>query len=443
MSGLERGAQDKRNTMWPELVRYCDKMESPPDMLTDWLVVNNREQSLVERQLIKNGQPHHVLGKEYASVKRWSHITKLELLLKGCQESSLPYVATMDAFDVTYGGPLASLRLALDDKPLLISADIMTWPRNAPSREKINAGVWIGRRDYMVQWLQKAVAASKTRADVKNDQYWYLALHDKEWIIDYERKYIQTELRPKFVQNDWVKAARLINLRWRADRLQASVKQYEHWPFVLPERFEAIDGKGHGTKGCRLSHMGVIQQTQELGLPHVFILEDDFVLAPRFTERISLFLEAVPDDWDILWIGGHHNRRPTVINEQVSKVVKCVNCHAYVVRANMYQVLLDYWGDPVREHRHIDNEFQSQQSKYNIYCPTNFLVGQAGGTKSNISWKTRQRTDFWSAIDNEIERPKDRVDRAREERLGTRVVGQRVQAEKTKPLPTQKKCCGG
>lgn len=416
ISGLERGRQDKRNTMWDEIVRWATSLDIPPDPLTDVIVINNKAQSVVEKQLIKNNQPHMVFGQQHKEVRKWSHIFKLELLLEAAKLSTKPYIATMDAFDVVYSGCLIPFRESLGDKKMHVSADIMKWPPDSPGKEKINAGVWIAEREYAISWLEKAVAASKTRKDVKNDQYWYIALFDAEnQKIDYGRDFVQTEIRPQFVKNDFIKYCRLINLKHRTDRWAECKKQFNDFPFIIPERFEALKG-WCGMDGCKKSHMQVIREAQALEKEHVFILEDDFVLCPNFTQRISLFLEKVPDDWDILWIGGYHNKRPTPINDYVSKVERCVNCHAYIVRDRMYQPLLDFWSGIGNQH--IDNTFQYEMPKYNIYCPKNFLIGQAGGLLSDISGQKREKTNFWSKVDEEIHYIPDRIDLARKERLG-------------------------
>lgn len=397
-----RPAPGNRNTMWPQISRWCCSLSISPCPDIDVLIVNTKSQRTVEKQLIANGQSHIVLGQNEKNIKRWTHTRKLELLLDGCQRSTKPYLCTMDAFDCVYSGDLSALISGLGDKQMLLSADVSHWPSNSPGKEKINSGCWLAKREYAIRWLTQAVAAAGNNPTIKNDQYWYNALYDPEHcLIDYDRMYIQTELRPKYVFNDFFSSVRCINLDKRPDRWERCVAQYEQWPFALPERFAAIDGTGHGRAsgmlGCKLSHMQVIQEAQERGDASVFTLEDDFELCDSFTNHISLFLDHVPDDWDVLWVGGIHNRRPIQINNYVSRVRQAVNCHAYVVRDSMYQTMLDFWSG-IGNH-HIDNTFQHEQQKYHVYCPTDFLIGQRGGTKSNISGGFRHTTKFWSGFD--------------------------------------------
>ncbi len=378
------------------------------------LVPNTKATSLIERQLYENGQPYGVVGKcPECRDKAWSHIKKMEVLLKGCQATREPYVAAMDAFDVCCSGSLSVLKEALRGKQMLLSADHMKWPVNSPGDEKINAGVWFGRTDYVTGWLEKAVAAVPSHPKVVNDQFYYHLLFDPEnQRIDYGREFIQTELRPVNIVNDWVKSAYLINLERRADRLRHCRRELEQWPFLTPRIFVGVDGKAHGKSGrwgCQQSHCGVLKAAMEAGDEHVFVLEDDFTLCPGFTEKIAWFLNHVPEDWEILWIGGCHTRKPEMVGKGITRATAAINCHGYVVRNTAMQRLYDFWIGLNGEH--IDNAFKHHMKEYKVYCPENFLIGQVGQTQSDISGRVRERTDFWSAHNPPRDRRAERLKR--------------------------------
>ena len=139
---------------------------------------------------------------------------------------------------------------------MLLSADHMKWPVNSPGDEKINAGVWFGRTDYVTGWLEKAVAAVPSHPKVVNDQFYYHLLFDPEnQRIDYGREFIQTELRPVNIVNDWVKSAYLINLERRADRLRHCRRNWSNGRF--------------SRRGYSLGWMARSRQVRTVGLPAI------------------------------------------------------------------------------------------------------------------------------------------------------------------------------
>ena len=73
-----------------------------------------------------------------------------------------------------------------------------------------------------------------------------------------------------------------INLEKRKDRLLQI--ENELTTYDLPfERFEAIEMKP-GIVGCGYSHLAVLKEARERGLPNVLIFEDDFEFIVDKTE---------------------------------------------------------------------------------------------------------------------------------------------------------------
>lgn len=192
----------------------------------------------------------------------------------------------------------------------------------------------------------------------------------------------------------------VINLDRRPDRRATFIDRFlregEGWPFANPMRFPAIDGQrvpkpawfpySAGGWGCTKSHLAVYEQALNAN-QDVFIFEDDAVFAEDAAERLPQFLAAVPDDWDMIYLGGSHHlnvtRPPVPVNDQVllARGVGC--CTAYGIRCEflrkVYPLLLEA---PPQIIDHVWCNLQLK-NEWKVYCPTKWIVGQAAG-KSDV-----------------------------------------------------------
>lgn len=183
----------------------------------------------------------------------------------------------------------------------------------------------------------------------------------------------------------------LINLKRRRDRLVNFRRQQIEigWPLPAVEVYEAIDGNlvgvpehytaGGGAWGCLRSHVSILERALMDELSSILILEDDVC----WDEVASLqaFLRDVPQDWDMLMLGGQHMESTLPVS---SSVVRCSNCqrtHAYAIRGGALKDLLGLW---YRCDTHIDHWMGPWQKHWKVYAPDPFVFGQAGG-RSDIS----------------------------------------------------------
>lgn len=200
--------------------------------------------------------------------------------------------------------------------------------------------------------------------------------------------------------------AHVINLTRRPERWAAFRKRLPgDWPLPPIERFEAIDGKEvappawwrstSGAWGCRCSHVAVLERAMQMGAEVSWIFEDDAVFCRHFAERFRAFLAIVPSDWDMIYLGGEllHRRkhRPQVVRDGVLRPFNVNRQHAYAVRAKAFEALHVHLHDFANWHRkgntdhHVGTLHESR--RLNVYCPAEFLVGQAAG-RSDIDRKT-------------------------------------------------------
>jgi hypothetical protein len=204
-----------------------------------------------------------------------------------------------------------------------------------------------------------------------------------------------------------------INLDRRPDRWERFCGQIPtDWPFAKIQRFPAIDGRqvsppswwkaGAGAWGCYRSHLTLIEQAINRGARSVLLFEDDAIFDRDFTSKCLTFLKSLPDDWGMIYLGGQHLKvkdvAPVRINDQVFRPFNVNRTHAYALRG---RTLIDVYQHLCRTdwHRnhHIDHHLGlfHQAGQYPVYCPVEWLVGQAAG-QSNISGRTHSER-FWPA----------------------------------------------
>jgi len=218
---------------------------------------------------------------------------------------------------------------------------------------------------------------------------------------------------------DWFDRVYVINCAHRPDRLEETKRHLEEtgmanndWVIYYP----AIIGdwttcpadwqSGRGAWGCLRSHQRILEdvihtrdQRNQLTVGNVLILEDDVIFRENALENLNTFMEAVPDDWGQIYLGGQHRRDITSTDSPHVVVGNSVNrTHAYAVNAPTLTSLyrhISYATDYRNTNKHIDHQLElaHRRKDWPVYCPTNWIAGQRAGS-SNISGKTND-TQFW------------------------------------------------
>ncbi len=184
----------------------------------------------------------------------------------------------------------------------------------------------------------------------------------------------------------------VLNLVRRPDRLSEFFRQInlQSWPFKIPEVFEAIDGSrlpvpynwkdGGGAWGCMQSHRHVLERAIIEGVESLLVLEDDAAFKASFAADAVKFLRNVPSDWDGLMLGGQ-SFDARLVMPGIRRCFNCQRTHAYAVRGQYMRDLYQHW---CSTSGHCDHRMGEIQSRYKIYAPEPFLVGQTDG-RSDIS----------------------------------------------------------
>ena len=187
--------------------------------------------------------------------------------------------------------------------------------------------------------------------------------------------------------------------RW--EQFQARLPK--DWPFPAAERFSAIDGEvsnpepwwsvGKAAWGCYQSHLQIIEHCLAEGIESCLILEDDAICCEAFSQLATTFMNSLPSDWQMVYLGGQHlatkEHPPVRVNANVYIPYDVNRTHAYAIRGRSAMMRLrrhltnhDSW----QSGHHIDHHLGQLVSRreFPVYCPLRWLVGQDEG-KSSIS----------------------------------------------------------
>lgn len=146
-----------------------------------------------------------------------------------------------------------------------------------------------------------------------------------------------------------------------------------------------------GGFGCTRSHARVLEDALMDEVGSVLVLEDDAVFDPGFGEKAKAFLAAVPGDWEGLYFGGQHVRKPLAVGDGVVKCMMTYRTHAYAARGAYLCGLSHVWGNCPITLDHCQAEIVAA---FNVYAPERFIAGQGGG-KSEITGLTTT-AEYWN-----------------------------------------------
>ena len=136
--------------------------------------------------------------------------------------------------------------------------------------------------------------------------------------------------------------------------MEVELKKTNH----LIERFEAVDGdtlnsldsfygsiKGSEKKqyATYLSHLKLLKKSLNLNSNYIIVLEDDVTLCDDFDQRLDLFIESMPNDWVIGYLGYNEqdNTEKTMLNEHIAKIKNVFGCFGLVIKKEFIPKLIN------------------------------------------------------------------------------------------------------
>lgn len=189
-----------------------------------------------------------------------------------------------------------------------------------------------------------------------------------------------------------------LNLGPRDDR-RANTERVLFEAGIEAERLPGIDhrwlqGRSRGYSSsqlyaCSLSHRLAVRKAKQRKAPAVLIFEDDVVLDQDFRSKVEKI--EVPDDWDLLFFGCTHQRRPTAIKPGLVQAHANFDNHCYAVRDRAYDQVLSALRPPPR-----NSGVTLQANDLQISSLLRHLKGYA--FFPNLAWQAVSHSDILGKI---------------------------------------------
>lgn len=117
--------------------------------------------------------------------------------------------------------------------------------------------------------------------------------------------------------------------------------------------------------GVGLSHLKALTHAIRDGVESALFVEDDVVF------RQPLDTVELPEEWDIVYFGGHPREPVKMVSASVARVGRFSFAEAYAVRGSVLPRLVDFWcdriGQPAAMYDFILGEFAAANAAYCTY----------------------------------------------------------------------------
>ncbi len=151
------------------------------------------------------------------------------------------------------------------------------------------------------------------------------------------------------VLNNYFDKIYCINLDRRPDRWDECCSIFNIMNLEV-ERFSACDGQlidtgygkvYNGELGGTISHTRLFKKIKDEGFEKVLILEDDVEFCKNFEENFNSSIQEVPNDWDLLFLGGNHTGGYDKISQRVGRVYRTYALQSYAVNKKSIDTLYE------------------------------------------------------------------------------------------------------
>lgn len=162
----------------------------------------------------------------------------------------------------------------------------------------------------------------------------------------------------------------VLTLESRPDRLAAFMQRWD----TSYDISTVVTQKPHWE-----SYRGIWQSLIE----DTLVLEDDAIFRPAWREILDATVANLPDDWDLLYLGGEHLFRPIDMGNGLAKCKFTFRTHAiYVRQASVERMLALTW--PAMQHWDMRLAYAMKSDGVHAYAMSPWVAGQAAGI-SDIS----------------------------------------------------------
>jgi len=120
-----------------------------------------------------------------------------------------------------------------------------------------------------------------------------------------------------------------------------------------------------------LSHVKAVAHAIAEGAKRPVFFEDDIVFRDDANEILTKALEALPEDWNVLYMGGHPCEPVERLSDHLVKVNRFSFAEAYAINGCSTDHYLDFWldniGQPQAMYDFILSRFAQENNGYCVY----------------------------------------------------------------------------
>ena len=120
---------------------------------------------------------------------------------------------------------------------------------------------------------------------------------------------------------------------------------------------------------CNMSHIKAVIKSLNDERPVFF--EDDVIFSPDWRKDLELAFRHIPDDWDVLYLGGHPREATHHVGGNLYKVKTFSCAESYAFNNGAQRRFIDFWCDRIgKENAMYDfilGEFAAENNAYAVY----------------------------------------------------------------------------
>jgi GR25 family glycosyltransferase involved in LPS biosynthesis len=120
-----------------------------------------------------------------------------------------------------------------------------------------------------------------------------------------------------------------------------------------------------------LSHIKAVTRALADNAKRPVFFEDDIVFRNDANEILAQSLKALPDDWDVLYMGGHPCDEVDRLSDNLVKVARFSFAESYAISGRSLVSFLDFWFDRIGQlqamYDRILGEFAELNDGYCVY----------------------------------------------------------------------------
>ena len=120
---------------------------------------------------------------------------------------------------------------------------------------------------------------------------------------------------------------------------------------------------------CNLSHIKAVIRSFDDKRPIFF--EDDVVFSDSFRNDLDTAFSAIPDDWDVLYLGGHPREKVESVGNNLYRVKTFSCAEAYAFNNGAQRRFADFWCDRIHKkdamYDFILGGFAAQNKAYAVF----------------------------------------------------------------------------